>query len=130
MRILIVEDDSDGGEILRELFESEGFDVDWVRAGERAIELAGEEAFDAALVDLSLPDVDGTEVLLALRRTLPHAALALVTGFSPGALDEAAQRIADRIFVKPVDPEVLLAFVRDATHAGSARAVDAHSHPA
>jgi DNA-binding response OmpR family regulator len=48
VRILIVEDDPDGGEILRELFASEGFDVAWATTGERAIELSRAGPFEAA----------------------------------------------------------------------------------
>ncbi|MHB8418158.1 MAG: response regulator [Myxococcales bacterium] len=114
MRLLIVEDDVDGGEILRDVFESEGFEVVWARTGEEAIGLSSGGGFAAALVDLSLPDLDGTAVLIALRRALPGAALALVTGFAAASLEGEVRGIADRIFEKPTDPELLLDFVRQA----------------
>ncbi len=130
MRLLIVEDDLDGGEILRELFTLEGFDVAWARTGAAAIELAKDGGFEAALVDLSLPDMEGTAVLFALRRSLPHAGLALVTGFPPATLDGEIWRTADRVFEKPIDPDVLLAFVQGAIEARGPEGVDVPAPPA
>ncbi|HUB05552.1 MAG TPA: response regulator [Myxococcales bacterium] len=130
MRVLIVEDDADNGEILRELFEAEGLEVAWARTGQEAIDLLGPDRFGAALVDVSLPDLDGAAVLFALRRALPRAQLALVTGFPLATLDADLRRLADRIFEKPADPETLLAYVRAAGEARREGAVDASPPPA
>ncbi|MHB1843772.1 MAG: response regulator transcription factor [Deltaproteobacteria bacterium] len=111
-RILLVEDDLDSGDILIELFREEGIDVAWARSGEEALGLLPLGRYDVAFVDLSLPDMDGVEVARQIRSRSPATRLALVTGFSAPGVSERAPGLADRIFVKPTDPDVLIAYVR------------------
>jgi two-component system response regulator RegA len=112
-RVLIVEDDVDIGELLDEYFRDHGFEVTWARTGRAAIAAARREgAFSAALVDLSLSDLEGAEVVAALREALPSARIAVVTGLAPQAIDPRAVRSSDRVFAKPTDPDELVAFAK------------------
>lgn len=116
--VLIVEDDLDSGEVLREFLAATDPGISWARSGVAALKvLADEPSLVAALVDLSLPDMDGLDVARAARRRFPGLRLALVTGFASGLL-AADQRLADRIFEKPVNPDELLAFIREALAQG------------
>src|SRR4029434_2230863 len=68
-RILLVEDDPALLTILQTSMSYGGFQSECVVSGVEAIEKFGSGAFDAVLVDLGLPDLDGAEVLRRLRET-------------------------------------------------------------
>lgn len=66
-RVLVVEDDGDTREMLREVLELEGYRVRAAADGIEALErLAGPERFGAVLLDLMLPTIDGAGVLTAM----------------------------------------------------------------
>ena len=69
MRILLVEDDRMIGAAVTQALKDAAYAVDWVMDGQTAIEAAEAEAYDLALLDLSLPAVDGLDVLRRLRKT-------------------------------------------------------------
>jgi len=90
-RILLVEDDPDMLELVREHLESEGHHVAALGRGTEAIARLGAEAFDIVLTDLRLPDVDGMEVLRASRETQREIPVILITAF--GTIETAIQAI-------------------------------------
>jgi CheY-like chemotaxis protein len=109
-RILVVEDNTDSREMLRQLLEIEGHEVYDAADGHAAIALACQVRPEIALIDLGLPDLNGYELASRLRGE-PHLrgmALIALTGY--GA-PEDRQRSRDAGFwshlVKPVDPETL-----------------------
>ena len=66
MRILLVEDDRMIGAAVTQALKDAAYAVDWVMDGQTAIDAAEAEAYDLALLDLSLPAIDGLEVLRCL----------------------------------------------------------------
>ena len=66
-RLLIVEDDADAAEILREMLERDGFAADIASTGREALSAARTGVYAALLVDLQLPDADGIGLIRALR---------------------------------------------------------------
>ena len=66
-RLLIVEDDADAAEILREMLERDGFAADIAPTGREALSAARTGVYSALLVDLQLPDSDGIGLIRALR---------------------------------------------------------------
>jgi DNA-binding response OmpR family regulator len=113
--ILLVEDDVDTGEILLEFLREMPAETLWARSGAEVREfLRAKPNLVAALVDLTLPDIDGIKVARELRRRFPELRLALVTGLTPASVGGAAASLGARIFEKPTDPDELVAFVRDA----------------
>ncbi|MBI3855275.1 MAG: response regulator [Planctomycetes bacterium] len=69
MDLLVVEDTADSLEFLRELLETAGHRVTTSVTGRDAVRLCGERRFDAVLLDLVLPDLDGLSVAEAIRGT-------------------------------------------------------------
>ena len=104
MHLLLVEDDSLLGQGIVDAIELDGEVIDWVKTGSDALKLLNISAFDAAILDLGLPDMDGLEVLKQLRKkafTLPvliltarHQVDDRVRGLDTGA---------DDYLVKPFD---------------------------
>ena len=66
-RLLIVEDDADAAEILREMLERDGYAADVAGTGREALSAARTGVYSALLVDLQLPDADGIGLIRALR---------------------------------------------------------------
>ncbi|HEX7891073.1 MAG TPA: response regulator transcription factor [Ramlibacter sp.] len=98
MRILVIEDNADILANLYEFLEPLGYRIDSARAGLAGLDLAAKERFDAIVLDLMLPGLDGLEVCRRLRKVLRHATPVLmltardtiqdkVQGFDAGADD-------------------------------------------
>lgn len=109
--ILIVEDDEDSRDAYLEFLESLGFRVSGVGTGEDAVAAARTTRFDAVLLDLTLPDVDGRVLCdrlqeLAAPRVVPVLAL---TGHS---LDAGERARFTMVMQKPVDLDALAEWLR------------------
>ena len=68
MRMLLVEDDTRTASFISKGMREEGFAVDHARDGEEGLQLALTESYDAAVVDIMLPKLDGLSVIDELRR--------------------------------------------------------------
>ncbi len=104
LRILLVEDNEDVRDTLRDLLEQWGHRVKVAGDGREALAVAGEANPDIAFVDIDLPGIDGYEVARRLR-DLPeiHAKLVALTGYgSPDAHARAKEAGFDLHLVKPL----------------------------
>jgi len=80
-RVLLVEDNADAAESLRDAISLLGHDVHVGRSGPEGIAIAREIRPDVVLCDIGLPGADGYEVARALRSLLPHVLLVAMTGY-------------------------------------------------
>jgi DNA-binding NtrC family response regulator len=112
-RILVVDDDVDILRVFKVILEKEGYEVETAETGEAALEKLKNEKFSVCLVDVRLPDMDGTDILLNMAND-PETIKIIVTGFSTIDVGKkAADYGADDFLVKPVRAEELLATVRE-----------------
>ena len=106
-RLLIVEDDADGRESLTTLLRLMGHEVESAPDAARGIETALAGEFDAALIDIGLPDRSGYEVAMELRNQMTDPIfLIALTGYS--LADDVQRALAsgfDAHMVKPLDTE-------------------------
>jgi len=112
-RILVIDDDESVRTTLSAILEDEGYKVDMAENGKKAIEKSNTDLYSVALIDFRLPDMEGTELLTALRETTPKTVKIMVTGYPTvqNAI-ECVNKHADGYFVKPVDYEKLLSTIR------------------
>jgi diguanylate cyclase (GGDEF)-like protein len=113
-RLLIVDDISDNRNILMRRFERRGFDVVEAESGLVAIELIEKGSFDAVLLDVMMPGIDGIETLKRIRSRRSASALPviMVTAKSEsGNIVDALEQGANDYVTKPVDFAVALARV-------------------
>jgi len=113
MRLLIAEDELDLAEALTVFFEKNKFTVDTVNDGLSAYEYAGADDYDAIILDVMMPKMDGIEVLRRLRSDGNKTPIMMltakaqkddrITGFDSGA---------DDYLPKPFEPDELLSRVR------------------
>lgn len=114
-RVLVVDDEADIVELVAANLRKEGFEVQGVGEGARALALARHEPFDVVVLDLMLPDVQGLEVCRALRRDPRTANVPLIMLTARG--EEVDKLIgfevgADDYLTKPFSPRELVARVR------------------
>ncbi|HVR62707.1 MAG TPA: response regulator [Polyangia bacterium] len=104
-RILVVEDNEDVAEVLRELLLLDGHTVEVATDGASALAQAPAFAPSVVLVDIGLPDLDGYEVGRRLRAILPRTiTLVALTGFNtPDDKRQAVEAGFDAHLVKPID---------------------------
>jgi two-component system, NtrC family, sensor histidine kinase HydH len=108
-RVLLVDDNEALVDNLTQILGDEGYDVRSASTGAQAIAEA-RSGFDVALVDVRLPDVDGTLLVERLRESSPEAPIVLLTGFATMETAIAAVRAgAFAYLVKPCStPDLLL----------------------
>jgi DNA-binding NtrC family response regulator len=112
--ILIIDDDKSILRVFARVFEKKGYAVVAVDTGKKALEQIRRNRFDAALIDVRLPDMDGTDLLPEIEASSPKTVKLVFTG-SPdveSCLAEARKSI-DAFFMKPVKPEVLLSILEE-----------------
>ncbi len=120
MRILVVEDELKMASLLRRGLVEEGHAVDVARTGDDALWMAGAAEYDAIVLDLMLPGVDGLEVCRRVRESGVWAPVLMLT-----ARDAVADRVAgldagaDDYLAKPFSFAELLARIRALVRRGS-----------
>jgi len=111
-RILCVDDDSYLSDLLRFALESEGFDVLIGSTGSEAQRLIRAKQPDLVLLDISLPDGDGTDVLRWLRRFSQIPVVVLSARRDDGDIIASLEQGADLYLVKPVSMQVLVSHIK------------------
>src|SRR5450830_574016 len=109
-RVMIVDDHLDGLQMLTALLEAQGHQITAAQDGASALAAAANAHFDAFILDIGLPDMDGYELARRLRALAPTppAMMIALTGYGQ-AHDRVLSKAAgfDHHFVKPVDFEML-----------------------
>jgi two-component system OmpR family response regulator/two-component system response regulator QseB len=113
MQILLVEDDAALVEALKKALVIEGFAVNSLSKGKQAVISVKTELPDMVILDLGLPDMDGLDVMRAMRETSVDLPILILTARS--SLDDKVAGLdlgADDYLVKPFDVNELLARIR------------------
>ena len=111
--ILIVDDDENMGKACGRLFQRLGYRSEWVTSAEAALERLAEEDFALVLSDLVMPQMDGIELLRAVRADHPDLPFMIMTGYGTIKSAVAAMREGATNYVtKPFDRNELEAAVR------------------
>ena len=122
LRILGVEDNPFGRVVLNTILTELGHSAEFIGRGEAATERIAQGDFDAVLMDMVLPGIDGIETIRRIRGlSSPFGQIAII-GVSGRGDDEAASREAgaDAFLVKPVSPRALATALLEATRRGAA----------
>ena len=125
MRLLLVEDDQELSRAVEHALATEGYSVDAVSTGAGALFLAGEADYDAVVLDLGLPDIDGLQVLAKLR--LQHSALPVLILTARDSVEDRVGGLdagADDYLSKPFDIPELVARLRAVTRRAVGRSAN------
>lgn len=99
-RVLLVDDEEDFVAVLKERLEMRGLQVWTAGTGERAIELASERSFDAIVLDLRMPGLDGIATLRELLRKDSDAQVIVLTGHGTVSTSVEAMRAGAADFME------------------------------
>ena len=121
LRILGVEDNPFGRVVLNTILTELGHQAEFIGKGEEAVERIARGDFDAVLMDMVLPGIDGIEAIRRIRKLEAPLGRIAVIGVSGRGEDEAAARTAgaDAFLVKPVSPRALATALLEATRRGA-----------
>jgi len=112
-RILVIDDDESVRKVLSAALEDEGYEVETAETGKKAIEMSQKKFYNMALIDIRLPDMEGTKLLSDLKDTTPKMVKIIVTGYpSMQNAIEAVKRGANDYVVKPFKMEIALETIK------------------
>jgi len=113
-RIIIIDDDKSIRQVLKTILEEEGYAEDTADTGQEAVLKTNEQAYNLALIDMRLPDIEGIDLILKIKDTTPRMRKIIVTGYPTiqNAM-EAVNRQADAFILKPFDVERVLQTIRE-----------------
>jgi two-component system, sensor histidine kinase len=122
LRVLSVEDNPFGRVVLNTILTELGHHAEFIGRGEAAVERIAQGDFDAVLMDMVLPGIDGIEAIRRIRGLNSPLSQIAIIGVSGRGDDEAASRAAgaDAFLVKPVSPRALATALLEATRRAAA----------
>ena len=115
-RILVIEDQEDNRQIVRDLMTASGYELIEATTGEEGLEAAARERPDLILMDIQLPGIDGYEVTRRIKADpkLRQISIIAVTSYALSRDDKKAFAAGcDGYVTKPYSPRLLLAKIRE-----------------
>jgi DNA-binding response OmpR family regulator len=108
-RILVVDDELTLRTFFDRILSEDGYSVDAVGTASQALRALCDCTFEAALVDLSLPDGDGLELIRQMRAAAPNLSILATSGFLAGSMAHVVLAAgATATLAKPMTPDGLL----------------------
>ncbi|NJK79967.1 MAG: response regulator transcription factor [Chloroflexaceae bacterium] len=126
--ILVAEDEPLTGQMLVDVLEDSGYEVNLASTAPEAIRLIEEKQFAVVVSDIRMPGGNGIDILQHARRQSPSPEVILLTGY--GALDTAIAALREGVFdylTKPCDPDTLLDRISDAIRTRQGRMQREHA---
>jgi DNA-binding NtrC family response regulator len=115
--VMLVDDEEQFLDVLSERLEARGLRVNTVTRGEAAVGEVDEKNFDAIIVDLAMPGIDGIETLRRIKEKRPDMEIIMLTGHGTVQSGVEAMKLGAEDFLeKPVDINVLLERISEAKH--------------
>lgn len=112
--ILIIDDDKYIQQVFTRILKKQGYNVDCAETGQEAIEKLQNQKYDIALIDVKLPDTNGTDLISKIHAMHPEIIKIAITGFP--SLDDATKLVdqgASAYLVKPVKTEELIRVIEE-----------------
>jgi DNA-binding NtrC family response regulator len=110
--ILVVDDDPSIRKVLAAILEEKGYKVDTAETGKIAIQKTKAKFYNLALLDIRLPDMEGTELLTQMKQTTPPMIKIMVTGYpSIQNAVEALNKGANAFIIKPLNIDQALKII-------------------
>ena len=113
-KILVIDDDEQILDHISKVLRLEGYDVDAANTGGKAIEYSERRFYNLAVIDFRLPDMEGTELLTALKTTTPKMVKIILTGYPTVQNSiKAINKGVDAYLTKPVEMDELLKTIKE-----------------
>ncbi len=116
-RILVVDDNNDIRKMLRLMLEVEGYSVQDAASGDTAVQIIRTTPVDVVITDLIMPNIDGLEIIMELRKNYPGIRIIAITAggrIGPFTyLDLTTKLGAALPYTKPFDQKEIVRAVRE-----------------
>jgi DNA-binding NtrC family response regulator len=113
--ILVIDDEQEIRESLEQLLKLEGYQADTAASAQEGLRKIEGGVFDLALLDISLPDGNGLEVLKSIKRETPETGVIMITAYDSSQMAfQASKEGAESYITKPWDNDKLLLEIRNA----------------
>ncbi len=114
-KVLIVDDEKDFLDIMTERMDARGMEVSTATSAEDALKMVQKESYDAVIMDLMMPEMDGFKALKLFKETRPEVAIILLTANVPEEkCIEAIKLGAMDVIEKPADLNLLTQKIEEA----------------
>lgn len=111
-KVLIIDQNKATSTAFRKILRKRGFDVDVISDTTKAVERILADSYDAVLINLDYPDLDGKDLLFFAKKNMPKAArIATIAGSSLEKTIKALESGADAVLAKPISPEELIKII-------------------
>jgi len=114
-KVLIIDDEKDFLDIMAERMEARGMDVSTATSAANALEMVRTESYDAVIMDLMMPEMDGFKALKLLKESRPDVSIILLTAnVREEECIEARKLGAMEVIEKPADLNLLTQIIEEA----------------
>ena len=114
-KVLLVDDETDFLEIMSDRMKTRGLEVSTSTSAKDALKLTQDENYDAVVLDLMMPEMDGIEALAALKEKHPELQIILLTGHGSVEKGVEAMKLGAMDFLeKPIDMTALTEKIKQA----------------
>ena len=114
VKVLVIDDDEIVRTSISATLRNAGYEVETAESGAKAIAKSASRFYNLALIDIRLPDMEGTELLKKLKETTPKMVKIILTGYpSLQNAVEAVNEGADGYIIKPAKMDELLRMIRE-----------------
>jgi DNA-binding NtrC family response regulator len=114
-KVLLVDDEEDFLDAVAERMRARGIEVSTTTSARDALEMIEEKSYDAIVLDLMMPELEGTEALKAIKNRNGELQVIMLTGYvTPEQVDQAKKFGAMDIIEKPPDLDVLIEKIKKA----------------
>lgn len=115
-KVLIIEDTPDNMELINFILKKNGYDTAWAKIGQQGIDMALADRPDFIVLDIQLPDMDGTEVLKTIRQSDINSSIPIIAMTSyamSGDRDKLIAAGCNGYIEKPIDPLTVMAEIQE-----------------
>ena len=112
--VLVVDDDRDNCEFIKDILETRGYQVSIAWSGEEAIEMARDNSYDMVFIDTKLPNMNGLETYLAIKEINPQAVAVMMVAYSQEVDDLSEEPLGEDVHSylhKPFEIEEVIQLV-------------------
>lgn len=129
-RILIVEDERQTVDTLRDLFEQNGYETEVALNKQVALTILQERKMDIAIISAKVQEVPGTEILYEIRKLIPNIPVIVISDQKSKRVESSFLKAGANVFiVKPLDPAFILQRIENLLEARFAAAVPKKTRP-
>ncbi len=113
-KILIVDDNKDFADVFCDILKSNNYKAESCYGGAQAIELIKASPFDIMFLDIRMPNMDGVETLIEVKKIRPETMVIMMTGYSVDELvHKALEEKASEIIYKPFKIDQVLGLIKN-----------------